>query len=116
MRTAQSTLAVDVTTDGPVAQLRLNGELDVTSAPLLQTVVDQVLSTRRTPLCSSLVLDLSCLAFADASGLSPVLMARALLSQRSGTLELRHPRRCVRRVLRILDIDDLTTPGPDPLA
>jgi len=116
MRTAQSTLAVDLTTDGPVARMRLDGELDVTSAPLLQTVVDQVLSPRRTPACSTIVMDLSGLAFADASGLSPVLMARALLGQRGGSLELRHPRRPVRRVLRILGIDDLTSPGADPLA
>ena len=116
MRTAQATLAVDVTPEGASARLRLDGELDVTSSPLLQTVLDQLLDPRRTPVCTSLVLDLSGLSFADASGLSPVLMARWQLAERQGTLELRHPRRCVQRVLRVLDLEDGTCPRDDPLA
>jgi anti-sigma B factor antagonist len=116
VRTAQSTLSVDVTSDGQEATLRLEGELDVTSAPLLQTVLDQLLAPRRVPACTAVVLDMSGLSFTDASGLSPVLMARAFLGQRGGTLLLRHPRRCVRRVLRILDLEDLTSPRSDPLA
>ena len=39
-------LAVAVRTDGPTTRVRLDGELDVTSAPLLQTVVDQALAAR----------------------------------------------------------------------
>jgi anti-anti-sigma factor len=107
LRTAQSTLAVDVQPAGQTVQIRLDGELDVTSSPLLQTVVDQVLAGRRTPVCQRMVIDMSGVSFADASGLSPILLARALLKQRGGSIELRHCRRGVARVLHILDLDEL---------
>lgn len=110
MRNAQSTLAVDVRRDPTkpaVVEIRLAGELDVTTSPLLQTVVDQVLTGRRTRDCSLLVVDMSGLEFADASGISPILMARALVSRRGGRIELRHCRRGVLRLLRVLDLQDL---------
>lgn len=112
MRTAQSTLAVHVSGDGPTVAVRIDGELDITSAPLLQTVVDQVLAKRRQPQCNRLEIDVSGVSFADASGLSPILLARALLARRGGRLELRHPRRCVSRVLRLLGVEE-SMPGPD---
>ncbi|HEX6918831.1 MAG TPA: STAS domain-containing protein [Actinomycetes bacterium] len=107
MRSTQSTLAVDVRTEGDAAHVRVDGELDVTSSPLLQTVVDQVLAARRIPQCKRLVIDMSGVSFADASGLSPILLARALLRQRGGSVELRHCRRGVTRLLRVLDLQDL---------
>lgn len=113
MRNTQSTLAVDVRTDesdhGRV-RVRLDGELDITSSPLLQTVIDQVLA-RRTPHCIHLELDMSGVSLADASGLSPVLMARAVMARRSGHVELRHCRRSVLRLLRILGLDELAEAG-----
>jgi anti-anti-sigma factor len=112
LRTAQSTLAVDVQPDGETVQVRLDGELDVTSSPLLQTVVDQALASGRAPLCKWLLIDMSGVSFADASGLSPILLARALLKQRGGRVELRHCRRGVTRVLRILDLDELHASEP----
>jgi anti-anti-sigma factor len=112
LRTAQSTLAVDVQPDGETVQIRLDGELDVTSSPLLQTVVDQALAARRTPACKRLVIDMSGVSFADASGLSPILLARALLGPRGGRVELRHCRRGVTRVLRVLALDDLYAADP----
>lgn len=107
MRSAQSTLSVDVRHEGATVLVRLDGELDVTSSPLLQTVVDQVLSGRRVPNCKTLVLDMSGVSFADASGLSPILLARALLRPRGGRVELRHCRRGVVRLLRVLGLCDL---------
>src|SRR3954463_1581751 len=84
VRTAQSTLAVDVrrAPDEPgTVEVRLSGELDVTTSPLLQTVIEQVLVGRRTRRCSLLVLDMSGVSFADASGISPILLARALVTR-----------------------------------
>jgi anti-anti-sigma factor len=109
VRNTQSTLAVDVRLDGSVTGLvrvQLDGELDITSSPLLQTVIDQVLA-RRTPRCTYLEIDMSGVSFADASGLSPVLMARAVMARRGGHVQLRHCRRCVLRLLRILGLDEL---------
>ena len=110
MRSAQSSLSVDVRTDEPdrtTVRLRLDGELDITSSPLLLTVVEQVLQARRDPPCSQLVVDMSGVGFADASGISPLLLARAVLHRRGGQIELRHCRRSVLRLLRLLDLADL---------
>jgi anti-anti-sigma factor len=110
VRSAQSTLAVDVQVDPAdptTTVIRLDGELDITSSALLQTVVDQALSPRRVPRTRLLVLEMSGVSFADAAGLSPILLARALLRKNDGRLELRHSRRAVLRVLRILGLTDL---------
>lgn len=107
MRSAQSTLAVDVRHDGPTVTVRLDGDLDITSSPLLQAVVDQALAARRTPPCSRLVVDMSGVGFADASGISPLLLARALLAKRGGSIELRRCRRAVLRLVRLLDLADM---------
>ena len=119
MRSTQSTLAVDVHPDGPTVRVRLDGDLDITSSPLLQAVVDQALAARRTPLCQRLVIDMSGVVFADASGMSPLLMARAMLAKRGGSVELQHSRRAVLRLLRLLDVLDLVVDsgehtGPAP--
>lgn len=109
MRSAQSTLAVDVRNagvpEGATVVVRLEGELDITSSPLLQTVVEQVLAARRVPPCTLLVVDMSNVSFADASGISPLLLARATLVRRGGRIELRHCRRSVLRLLRVLGLE-----------
>lgn len=111
MRSAQSTLSVEVRhtghPEGSVVLVRLDGELDITSSPLLLTVVEQALAARRDPPCSLLVVDMSGVAFADASGISPLLLARATLTRRGGRVELRHCRRAVRRLLRVLGLEDM---------
>lgn len=107
MRSTQSTLAVDVQRDGETVHVRLEGELDITSSPLLQAVVDQSLAARREPRCTRLVVDMSGVSFADASGLSPLLLARAQLGRRGGRVELRHCRRAVLRLIRLLDLVDM---------
>jgi anti-anti-sigma factor len=119
VRSTQSTLSVDVRPDGPTVLIRLDGDLDITSSPLLQAVVDQALAARRTPLCQRLVVDMSGVVFADASGMSPLLMARAMLVKRGGSVELQHCRRAVLRLLRLLDVLDLVVDsgehtGPAP--
>jgi anti-anti-sigma factor len=111
VRSTQSTLAVDVHLDGSTVLVRLDGDLDITSSPLLQTVVDQALAARRTPLCQRLVIDMSGVVFADASGMSPLLMARAVLAKRGGSVELTRCRRAVLRLLRLLDVVDLVADG-----
>ncbi len=114
MRSTQSTLAVDVHPDGPTVRVRLDGDLDITSSPLLQAVVDQAVAARRTPLCQRLVVDMSGVVFADASGMSPLLMARAMLAKRGGSVELQHCRRAVLRLLRLLDVLDLVVDTGEP--
>lgn len=116
MRNAQSTFAVDVRPDGATVVVVLGGELDITSSPLLQTVVEQALATRRDPPCKHLVVDMSGVRFADASGISPLLLARATLARRGGTIELRHCRRIVLRLLRLLDVHDMVAADQSEVA
>jgi len=66
-----------------------------------------VLAARRRPPCSHLVVDMSGVGFADASGISPLLLARAMLARRGGRVELRHCRRAVLRLVRLLDLRDM---------
>jgi anti-anti-sigma factor len=114
VRSTQSTLAVDVRPDGPAVRVRLDGELDITSSPLLQAVIDQALAARRVPVCDRLVIDMSGVVFADASGISPLLMARAMLAKRAGSVELVHCRRAILRLLRLLDVLDLVADAGEP--
>jgi anti-anti-sigma factor len=115
VRNTQSTLAVDVRTEGETVSVRLDGELDITSSPLLQTVVDQLLAARQQPACRHLVVDMSGVGFADASGISPLLLARAVLAHRGGRVELRHCRRSVLRLVRLLDLQDLLAAEAPPV-
>ena len=116
MRSAQSSLTVDVrpegTPPGSAVAVRLGGELDITTSPLLQAVVEQAVAARRTPPCSLLVFDMSGVSFADASGISPILLARATLARRGGRVELRHCRRSTLRLVRLLGLADLLATDP----
>jgi len=110
VRSAQSSLSVDVQADEDdpeIVRVRLGGELDITSSPLLEAVVEQVCQARRDPPCRRLVVDMSGVGFADASGISPLLLGRAMLARRGGLVELRHCRRAVLRLIRLLDLADM---------
>jgi anti-anti-sigma factor len=111
-----STLDLELLDCGPSALITLRGELDIATSGLLQALLDDLLRARRVPRLSRLVLDTHDLGFADASGLAPVLHARAVLSRRGGTLELRQPSPAVRRLLQLLDLAELLPrpPTPDP--
>jgi hypothetical protein len=50
---------------------------------------------------------MSGVGFADASGISPLLLARAVLARRGGRVELRFCRRGVLRLLRVLGLDEM---------
>jgi anti-anti-sigma factor len=89
------------------ATLQLSGELDVTTSPLLQAVLDQLLAAKRRPVINHLVVEMADVRFADAAGLSPVLHARAVLQKRGGCVLVRRPARAVRRVLDVLGLQDL---------
>jgi anti-anti-sigma regulatory factor len=78
-------------------------------------VVDQVLAPRRRPPCTHLVVDMSGVGFADASGISPLLLARAVLAGRGGRIELRHCRRAVLRLVRLLDLRDMLDEDASPV-
>lgn len=93
-------IAVSVVENESLVRLRVAGELDIATAPELQSVVDRVARAGRT-----LVLDLSHLEFIDSIGVS--LIYRLHVRAREDGLGLRLvPGR--RAVMRVFDLTGLT--------
>jgi anti-anti-sigma factor len=88
-----------------VAVVRLAGELDIATGPLLKQRLQQLTTGSAEPQVRRLVLDLSELAFTDVVGLGVLLHAERELADRGGQVRLRHPAPLVRRVVRLLDLD-----------
>ncbi len=80
------------------------GELDLATAGGLRTRL-ATLAQGDPP--ARVVLDLAGLDFVDASGISVLLAAQRALSDRGSALVLRSPSRMVRKVLRLLDLDEV---------
>ena len=87
---------------GRTAVLVLAGELDIATAPRLRTSVSDVLAADPPQV---LVLDLSGLAFVDATGISVLVAAQRAVTSRGGSLCVRSPSRLVRRLIRLLDLE-----------
>jgi anti-sigma B factor antagonist len=81
----------------------VRGEVDVSTAPLLQDALDD--AVRATT--GTLVLDLSGVEFLDSSGINVLLRVRALLGREDRALALVCPAGPPRRVLQLAGIDDL---------
>lgn len=82
----------------------LSGELDANNAPRLT----DLLATDRPDIDgSTVVLDLSAVAFIDSSGLSALLDARRLAEDTSGELVLRNPSTAVSRLLQMTQLEEV---------
>jgi anti-anti-sigma factor len=104
--TETGTLDLTVLSTGRSAVVRLVGQLDAATSTLLQAVLDPLLHRRRQPVLKRLVFDCAGVRVADASGLSPVLHARAILGQRGGIVELRRLSPTVRHVIDVLGLTE----------
>ena len=85
--------------DGVV--VRIEGELDVATAPRLATTLDRVIDERP----RRLLVDASLLEFADVAGLAPLIRAAEELPARA--VEVRNAGRQLRRVLGLLGLTEL---------
>ncbi len=63
------------------------------------------------PGCYRLVVDLRDVAFIDAGGVRALLATATAMSVAGGTIALRNARSAVRRVLDVLDLNDLLAPA-----
>lgn len=81
----------------------VRGELDVATAPLLEAVLDAVISLRP----RRLEVDLAGVTFLDAQALGTLNSARRRQTARHATLVLRRPSAIVRRVLALAGLDRL---------
>ena len=86
--------------DGTV--LRVKGDLDLETAPLLIADAEPYVTAP-----GDLVIDLSGLDFIDSSGLTVLVEAWKRVQPTGGAVELRHPKRHIKRVIGISGIDSL---------
>ncbi len=94
---------VEAATTEASTVVRLQGELDMATAPRLRDVLQAALD--ESP--SSLTVDLSELGFADSTGIG-VLAAAARRAERDGcSLVVRSPCMAVLKVLRLTGVDQL---------
>jgi anti-sigma B factor antagonist len=87
--------------------LRLRGELDSTTAPDLETALEDILTRGH----RQVVLDLSELRFLDAAGANLLVRAAARCAAVDGRLTVTHPARIVARVLSITGLDAVLLSG-----
>ena len=97
------TLAVARETPAPgVGLLTLAGDVDLATAPVLETEAERELSA-----VDHLVLDLADVAFLDSTGIALVLDLQERLADRGGALYIANPSGAVRRVFEVLRLDRL---------
>ncbi|MEU6394839.1 STAS domain-containing protein [Streptomyces sp. NPDC046939] len=102
-------LQVQVVDAGASVLVRVGGELDIGTAPRLQSVLAPLAGRR----CE---LDLQHLTFIDSSGVNLLTLHHRHTTQAGGHLRLVAASPAVRRILDITHVTDLLTgePGPPP--
>lgn len=94
-------LNVSTTSQGGHAVVTATGELDLYTAPRLQTALAELLRER----ADRVVVDLSGVEFCDSTGMNVLLAAMKRLKEQGGTLELAAPRPAVKRILQVTGLD-----------
>ncbi|HET7720100.1 MAG TPA: STAS domain-containing protein [Acidimicrobiales bacterium] len=96
-------LHVSVSGAEPEYEVRLLGELDMSTAPQLRDELLRLVSGGAT----MVTVDLSELAFVDSTGLSVLITGLKRLRQQGGELALRSPTPGTRRVLEITGLTEV---------
>lgn len=86
--------------DAAMSVLRIDGEVDVLSAPLLRTQLADLCEAGR-----SVVVDLTGVSFMDSMALSVLVLAHRRLVEQGLVLLLAAPQRAVRLVLEVSALD-----------
>lgn len=87
--------------------IRLDGELDLRSAPHLRAAMVEVFADHPPDGTPEVVIDLSGLSYADSAGLSMLVAAHKRADGGGGAVRLRSPSRSLRRLLEISGLDQL---------
>jgi anti-sigma B factor antagonist len=104
---------VSTRSQGDHAVLVLAGELDLYTAPRLQSELAAALSGGNPP---RLVVDMSAVDFCDSTGMNVLLAAHRRASEQGGSLELAGPRPAVRKILQVTGLETIFTVLEDPAA
>lgn len=98
-------LNVSTSSQGGHAVVTATGELDLYTAPRLQTALAGLLRDQ----VDRIVVDLSGVEFCDSTGMNVLLAAMKRLKEQGGTLELAAPRPAVKRILQVTGLDTVFT-------
>jgi anti-sigma B factor antagonist len=98
-------LKVSSASQGGHAVVTANGELDLYTAPRLQTELAALLREN----IDRVVVDLSGVEFCDSTGMNVLLAAMKRAKEKGGVLELAAPRPAVRRILQVTGLDTVFT-------
>jgi anti-sigma B factor antagonist len=89
-----------------VAVLRCDGRLNMVTAPLLRSTVQQSIEQGR----ARIVVDLATTSFIDSSGLGALVSGLKQARQAGGDLRIAGPTVQVKTVLRLTNLDRVLTP------
>jgi len=95
-------LNVSTASQGGHAVVTATGELDLYTAPRLQTALAGLLREQHV---DRIVVDLSGVEFCDSTGMNVLLAAMKRLKEQGGMLELAAPRPAVKRILQVTGLD-----------
>ena len=105
-------LAAAVSTEGTATVVRLQGEADLFTLPIVVDVLSRVIADFDGPV----VVDLGDITFVDAGTVLALARAWQFLDDRGRELTLRSPSRMAVRVLGLLQLSHLLEPGDAPVA
>jgi anti-sigma B factor antagonist len=110
---AERELQVTIESEGATPLLRVAGEVDIQTSPILEEELNSLLDQGR----SSLLVDLAGVTFLDSTGLSVLIAGLKRCQAAGGDLRLQSPRPNVLRVLEITGlIDAFQVGGPSDQA
>lgn len=93
-------LTTDETANGECVVLKLTGELDLDTAPILYSRLEEIVGSGRW----RIVVDASELAFCDSTGLSAILAAHQACDSAGGFLRLAAPDDLLVRLLAVVGL------------
>jgi anti-sigma B factor antagonist len=97
-------LSIDVSRGEDHAVLRLDGELDLASVPLLEEAIEKVMISADAP--ATLVLDLRGLEFIDSTGLRAILLQDKRSGELGQTFALVRGSEQVQRLMQMTRVDE----------
>jgi anti-sigma B factor antagonist len=103
-------LKVSSRSQGDHTVLALAGEIDLYTAPRLQSELTRALSAADP---AQIVVDMSAVDFCDSTGMNVLLAAHRLASERGGGLVLAAPRASVRKILEVTGLHSVFTVHDD---
>lgn len=96
-------MTINITTEGTNATVALEGRLDTTTAPQLETALATVPDS-----IELLVLDMSALEYLSSAGLRVILAAHKRML-RQGQLVVRHVNETIREIFDVTGFTDILT-------